>query len=125
MLTHPTLEKLQELRLDGMHTAYLEQLESTDYDSLTFDERFGLVVDREHTQRHNRRLKTRLRKAKLRLTAAVEDIDYRHPRGLDKGLMLSLAACGLDPPTQQRHPHRTHRRRQDIYRLCSGTQSLP
>ncbi len=100
MLTNPTLDKLQELRLTGMHTAYLEQLESTHYDSLTFDERFGLVVDREHTERHNRRLKTRLHKAKLRLTATIEDIDYRQPRGLDKRLMLALAACDW---IRQRH----------------------
>lgn len=100
MLTHPTLQKLQELCLTGMLGAYREQLESTDYDSLCFDERFGLLVDREHTQRHNRRLKTRLTKARLRLSAAVEDIDYRHPRGLDKSLMLSLAACDW---VRQRH----------------------
>lgn len=100
MLTHPTVEKLRELRLAGMQTAYHEQLESTDYDSLTFDERFGLIVDREHTERHNRRLNTRLRKASLRLTAAVEDIDYRQPRGLDKRLMLSLANCDW---VRQRH----------------------
>ncbi len=93
MLTNPTLDKLHELRLTGMHAAYVEQLESSDYDSLTFDERFGLLVDREHTERHNRRLVTRLRKAKLRLCATVEDIDYRHPRGLDKRLLLSLAVC--------------------------------
>jgi len=93
MLTHPTLEKLQELRFSGMCAAYREQLESAEYEGLTFDERLGLLVEREHTERHNRRLKTRLRQAKLRLTATVEDIDYRQPRGLDKRLMLSLAAC--------------------------------
>lgn len=93
MLTNPTTEKLQELRLTGMQSAYQEQRESDEYDSLTFDERFGLIVDREHTERHNRRLATRLKKAKLRLTATLEDIDYRQPRGLDKGLMLSLANC--------------------------------
>ena len=93
MLTNPTLEKLQELRLTAMQNAYSEQLQSAEYDSLTFDERFGFIVDREHTERHNRRLQTRLRKAKLRLNATVEDIDYRTPRGLDKRLMLSLATC--------------------------------
>ena len=91
MLTHPTLEKLHELRLTAMQNAYSEQLQSAEYDSLTFDERFGFIVDREHTERHNRRLQTRLRKAKLRLNATIEDIDYRAPRGLDKRLMLSLA----------------------------------
>jgi len=93
MLTNPTIEKLQDLRLTGMQSAYHEQRESSQYESLTFDERFGLIVDREHTERHNRRLTTRLRKAKLRLTASLEDIDYRQPRGLDKGLLLSLANC--------------------------------
>jgi len=93
MLTNPTIEKLQDLRLSGMQSAYHEQRESSQYESLTFDERFGLIVDREHTERHNRRLTTRLRKAKLRLTASLEDIDYRQPRGLDKGLLLSLANC--------------------------------
>ena len=93
MLTHPTLEKLHELRLTAMQNAYSEQVQSAEYDSLTFDERFGFIVDREHTERHNRRLQTRLRKAKLRLNATIEDIDYRTPRGLDKRLMLSLATC--------------------------------
>jgi len=60
---------------------------------LSFDERFGLLVDCEYTERENRRLKTRLKRARLRQAATVEDIDYRHPRGLDKSLMLSLASC--------------------------------
>ena len=93
MLTNPTRDKLQELRLTGMHAAYEEQRQSAACDSLTFEERLGLLVDREYTERHNRRLKTRLRGAKLRLPAAVDDIDYRHPRGLDKRLMLELATC--------------------------------
>lgn len=93
MLTNPTLEKLQELRLSGMQNAYREQLEGSDYQDLGFDERLGFIVDREHTERHNRRLQTRLRKAKLRLNATVEDIDYRARRGLDKSVVLSLATC--------------------------------
>jgi len=93
MLTHPTLDQLQDLRLNGMAAAYREQLDSADYDGLGFDERLALLVDREHIERHNRRLATRLRQAKLRLSATMEDIDYRHPRGLDKRLMLSLANC--------------------------------
>ena len=93
MLTNPTTEKLQELRLTGMQSAYHEQREDTAYHDLTFDERFGFIVDREHTERHNKRLHTRLRKAKLRLSANIEDIDYRAKRGLDKRLILSLATC--------------------------------
>ena len=61
MLTNPTRDKLQELRLTGMHAAYEEQRQSAACDSLTFEERLGLLVDREYTERHNRRLKTRLR----------------------------------------------------------------
>ena len=93
MLTHPTLEKLHALHLSGMVKAFEEQTATADIQSLSFEERLGLMVDREMTERDNRRLRTRLRKAKLRLTAAVEDIDYRHPRGLDKAQLTSLASC--------------------------------
>ena len=93
MLTHPTLDKLQALRLTGMVKALSEQMHMPDISDLSFEERLGLLVDREMTERHDRRLKTRLRQAKLRLSASIEDIDYRHPRGLDKSLMMSLASC--------------------------------
>src|ERR1043166_1693370 len=89
MLTQPTLDKLQTLRLHGMYHALGEQLHMPDIAALTFEERFGLLVDREITERENRRLTTRLRQAKLRQTACIEDIDYRHPRGLGKALMAS------------------------------------
>lgn len=93
MLMHPTLEKLQHLRLTGMLKALEDQSQSQEIDTLSFEERLGLMVDREITERDNRRLKTRLRKAKLRQAAAIEDVDYRHPRGLEKSLMMSLASC--------------------------------
>ena len=93
MLTHPILDKLQTLRLTGMYQALVEQLQMPDIAALTFEERLGLLVDRESTERENRRLTTRLRQAKLRQTACIEDIDYRHPRGLDKSLMARLATC--------------------------------
>lgn len=76
-----------------MAKAMAEQMEMNDIDSLSFEERLGLMVDREMIDRENRRLKTRLRKAKLRVPACVEDIDFRHKRGLDKTLVMSLAAC--------------------------------
>jgi DNA replication protein DnaC len=91
MLTHPTLDKLHTLRLAGMAKAFQEQLNMPDIDALSTAERIGLMADRELTERDNRRLTTRLRKAKLRHQAAVEDIDYRHPRGLEKSLMKKLA----------------------------------
>src|SRR5262245_21004580 len=93
MLTHPTLDKLQTLKLSGMYHALVEQLQMADIAALSFEERFGLLVDRELTERDNRRLTTRLRQAKLRQTACIEDIDYRHPRGLDKALMTRLVTC--------------------------------
>ena len=93
MLTHPTLEKLENLRLTGMLTALQEQMGMDDINDLSFEERLGLLVDREAVCRESRRLKTRLRKAKLRHDAAVEDIDFRHPRGLDKSLVMRLADC--------------------------------
>jgi len=93
MLIHPTLDTLKTLKLTGMVQALSEQLEMPDIAELSFEERLGLLVDRELTERRERRFKTRLRQAKLRLSAQVEDIDYRHPRGLDQSVMLRLATC--------------------------------
>jgi len=92
MLIHPMLDKLQLLRFFGMLSAFEEQMKMPDIEKLSFDERFGLLIDREMIDRQNRRFKTRLRKAKLRQNACLEDIDFRHPRGLDKSLMLQLAS---------------------------------
>lgn len=91
MLHHPTLDKLQQLRLTGMHKALREQLELPEIEDLSFEERLGLLVDRELTEREDRRLQTRLRQARLRQNACLEDIDYRAPRGLDKALITQLA----------------------------------
>jgi len=93
MLVHPIIDKLQSLRFFGMRTAFEEQMQTADIDQLNFEERMGLIVDREMTERENRRFKTRLRKAKLRQHACVEDIDFRHKRGLDKSLFMQLADC--------------------------------
>lgn len=93
MLKHPTLDGLQTLKLTGMAAALADQMATPDIDELAFEERLGLLVDREITERENRRLTSRLRRARLRHTAALEDIDYRNPRGLDKGLIQSLATC--------------------------------
>ena len=93
MLIHPTLDKLQALRFTGMQRALIEQMDMPERDALAFDERFGMLVDAEFTERENRRLSTRLKRARLRQAATVEDIDYRHSRGLDKSLMLSLSGC--------------------------------
>jgi len=92
MLNNPTIEKLQAMKFTGMLKGYLEQCEDPDCEALSFEERFGLLVDREAIERDSRRMQSRLRKAKLRFCAAIEDIDYRHPRGLDKRLMTALAS---------------------------------
>ena len=76
-----------------MAKALAEQMEMSDLGTLSFEERLGLMVDREMTEREDRRLTTRLRKAKLRVPACVEDIDFRHKRGLNKPLVMALAAC--------------------------------
>ena len=94
MLTHPTLERLRAIRLHGMADAYAEQIDHAHIDSLTFDERLALLVDREASDRENRRLTNRLRRARLRESAAIEDIDYSSARGFDKAFIRSLARCG-------------------------------
>jgi DNA replication protein DnaC len=93
MLTHVTIDKLRELKLFGMVRGLEEQMQLPEIQELDFYERLGLIVDREITDRQNRRLKTRLKTAKLRQPACLEDIDYRQPRGLDKSLLVSLASC--------------------------------
>ncbi len=93
MLIHPIIDKLRILRLNAMAHTLEEQMQMPDIESLSFEERLGLLVDREANDRENRRLKTLLRKARLRQNACMEDIDFRHPRGLDKSLMAKLFSC--------------------------------
>ena len=93
MLQHPLLEQLHELKLTGMLHALQEQFAMPDIGQLSFDERLGLLIAREMTVRAERRLQYRLQKAKLRQAACIEDIDYRHPRGLEKTLMQHLISC--------------------------------
>jgi len=92
MLPQHTLEKLYTLKLTGMARAFEQQLAQPDLQALCFEERFGLLVDQESLDRDNRRLSRLLKAAKLRLNACVEDIDYRHPRGLDRAFMSTLAS---------------------------------
>ena len=93
MLLHPTLEKLTTMRFSGMAAALEDQMKMDDLQDIGFEERLGLLLDHEQAVRDTRRLKTRLSKAKLRQNASIEDIDFRHPRGLDKSLVLRLADC--------------------------------
>ncbi len=93
MLNTTTLEKLKDMKLDGMAKGFKEQMSSTQYDSLSFEERLGLLVDIESTLRQNKALKTRLIQAKFRQKASMEDIDYQSKRGINKAQILSLANC--------------------------------
>lgn len=92
MLTTPTIDQLTELGLRGMADALTEQ-QVMDLGDMNFEERLGLLVDREMTERDRRRLKTRLTQARLRQSACIEDINFRARRGLDKKLVLRLADC--------------------------------
>ncbi len=93
MLCQPTIDSLKQLRLFGMAKALQDQLENAEFQSLEFNERIGLLVDRERIEQENQKLTTRLRRARLSQNAVFEDLDLKAGRGLDKALMASLASC--------------------------------
>jgi hypothetical protein len=113
MLNQPTIEKLQAMKLHGMADAFREQLETADSSQLSFEERLGLLVDRQWTWKEGRALTRRLQLAKFKERGVVEDIDYQHPRGLDRKLMRTLATsewsvciitfCFLGQPELEKH----------------------
>ena len=94
MLTHPTHDRLLALGLTGIAKALEEQRRSTAFDDLTFEERLGILVDREAAERDGKKLASRLKFAALRQDASVEDLDLRTPRGLDRSVMAHLADGG-------------------------------
>jgi len=99
MLTHSTVEGLKSLRLPAMASGLLEQRVHPDYHELSFEDRLGLLVERELLQRQNRRLERVLKAAKLRSGAVVEDLDFSSTRGLDKTTLHSL----VDSPWVENH----------------------
>src|SRR6516164_4837475 len=90
MMNQQTLEKLYALRWFGLAEAWRKQMEIPEIASLSFDERFGLLVDQHWTWRENETMARRLKRSKLPSEPCVEDIDFRHPRGLDRSLMRTL-----------------------------------
>ncbi len=92
MLNHPTLDQLNALGLAGMAKAFAEITASGDADTMTHAEWLGLLLDREVTYRYDKKLVRRLRYARLRHQASVEDVDYRAARGLDRALFQKLSA---------------------------------
>ena len=94
MLTQPTIDKLKELRLDAMASAWVDQQKTPDVGKLAFDERLGMLVDAEWLSRENKRMERSLKEAKLRISqACIEDIDYAARRELDKAVIRQLATC--------------------------------
>ena len=91
MLNHPTLDQLHALGLEGMAKAFAEIDAKSEANDLGHREWLGLLLDREASWRRDKRLVARLRYAKLRQQACVEDVDYRSPRGLDRALFQKLA----------------------------------
>ena len=93
MLIHPTIDKLKQLRLSGMASALTQQAHTPDIEAVTFEDRLGFIVDQEIAVRETRLLSARLRKAKLKEQASVEDVNFQASRGLDRGLFQSLLSC--------------------------------
>ena len=93
MLHHPTIEALKALRLFGMVKALEEQQRSAEYGALSFEDRLGLLVDRERIEQDNRSMTARLRRARLGQQAVIEDVDLHTGRGLDGALLTALTTC--------------------------------
>jgi len=92
MLNHQTIDKLTELRLEGMAQALEEQRRQPDIGQLDFEERLALLVERQWLWKENRALAARLHRAQLKVEASLEDVDYRHPRGLKRAHIEQLRA---------------------------------
>lgn len=101
MLIQQTLEKMNAMKLAAMAEAVEQQLGSGAHAKLSFEERLGLLIDCEWSAREQRKLTRRLRSAKPRYkSASLEDIDFKHPRGLNRQQVLSLSSCNW---IQERH----------------------
>jgi DNA replication protein DnaC len=93
MLIHPMVERLRGLGLTAMADAFIEMQNASAADDLSREDWLGLLLDREATNRENKRLGRRLRHARLRQSAVIEDTDFRAQRGLDRALFQKLATC--------------------------------
>lgn len=92
MLLNPTLEKLRALRLTGLAQALEEQRQQTDIVSLSFEDRLALLVERQWLWQENRGLAIRLKNAQFKISASLEDLDYRSSRGLKRAQIEQLRA---------------------------------
>jgi DNA replication protein DnaC len=92
MLSQQTLDKLHAMKLHGLADAFRAQLETTETSQLSFEERLALLVDQQWLWKENRALARRLRAAHLKELGVIEDVDYQHPRGLDRKLVRTLSS---------------------------------
>ncbi len=125
MLNQPTLEKLQTMKLHGMADAFRTQLETADTSQLSFEERFAMLVDQQWLWKENRALSRRLRAAKLKERGVIEDIDYQHPRGLDRKLIRTLAQQRMGAAASKRLADRANRHRKNVVGLRPRAKGLP
>jgi len=94
MLNNTTVSKLREMKMSVMARSFEKQMSDTTVAELSFEERFGLIVDSEYTTRKNNRLKRLIRSANYSISdASLEDIEYHADRQLDKGQITRLGAC--------------------------------
>jgi len=93
MTREQTFDKLYRMKLHGMAKALEEHLSQPDMASLSFEERLAMLVDAQWLWRENRSLASRLRNARLKQPASIEDINFRHPRQLDRSMIRSLSSC--------------------------------
>ena len=101
MTNQTTVSKLYEMRLTAMADSYKDQMTGSDFQELSFDERFGLIVDLEWSRRKNNKLSKLIKKSDFRFSnACIEDIEYHTDRKLDKSQMMKLASCNY---VQEKH----------------------
>ncbi len=91
MLTEQTVTKLRSMRMDGMAEAYAAQRQDPSMGEMGFDERLAMLVERQWLHQQNQALERRLRSARLRHHACVEDINWQHPRGLKRTAIEHLS----------------------------------
>src|SRR2546428_12695636 len=93
MLMQPTTENPYPMNLTGVPEAIRRQMDDPEASRLSFEERLALLIDQQWDWLQNKAFTRRLKNARFKVDAAVEDIDYRHPRRLDRQLIRSLSAC--------------------------------
>lgn len=94
MLSNETVRKLQEMHLGVMAEAFSTQLQDSQFQTVSFEDRFAMLVDAEWSARKSNRLTRLIRNAGYADPAAcVENIEYLPERKLDREQILRLASC--------------------------------